>query len=110
MDLIATTAYKKMAPKKGYCHVYVKFPNGFARELIGKNVSIFQSGNDFILVTDKKNKDKMGLKSATNSINSFDQNNPMTGDTFVKSQNFGQIDSSSCGRVKPWNRNQASSS
>ncbi len=67
MELIAQTEFKKMAPKSGFCHIYIKFPNGYGKQLIGKTVSIYRTGKEFLLLTDMDSNFNKGELNPTNS-------------------------------------------
>ena len=52
MELIHRTFLKKMNPKKGFTALYIRFPWGYDRALIGKSVSIYKVDDGYFLSTE----------------------------------------------------------
>jgi hypothetical protein len=47
MNLISSTEFKLMAPKKGFTAPYIRLPWGYDRALIGREVDIFKTYTGF---------------------------------------------------------------
>ena len=52
MNLISSTEFKLMAPKRGFIAPYIRFPWNQERTLIGKPVSIYKVDGGFFLSTE----------------------------------------------------------
>ena len=69
MELVCTTEFKKLNPRKDYLAPYIALPWNYDPNLIGKHVSVYNVNGGFFLVTDI---DKFKLSLLQSGTPTFD--------------------------------------
>ena len=104
MQLIITTTFKRMFPKKGFLAAYIRFPWNQYKNLIGKDANIYQvSDSQFIIAignefkpNDSSKSTEIGIDDSLNENNRFKLKNE--GFKTLKTQN-NDVRNWACGLV-----------